>query len=678
MDLATEASRRPQDSRSSSTQSLVPSETNVQDQRRRLLLIFVHGFMGNETSFQSFPAHVHNLLTVLLKESHVVHTKVYPRYRSKRKISFARDDFSTWLRPHEADTTDVVLLGHSMGGLLTAEVALISDTDGKGLRHKILGTINFDVPFLGMHPGVVKSGLASIFAPAADPQNQQSGQAGSENFAPKRTDTLWEQQDPNYNPSFNNDVVLPMRKGWRNAFHFLHKHSSNINDLTTATKKLVTSHVEFGGAMANYTELKLRYGRIRALEEDNEEVRRSVIPALGGSLAVPRVRFINYYTASTGRAKKPKSPEGARNSNTESVQPQSVTSLLLGDASTLSNVSSQQQQLDSFASCGTNDGQAYKEDAQVQDWEEAAETLTIGQVARHDMSRSSTGKMTFARADGVSDLPDLPKPPPPLDVSFIQDPATKKLVVKEHARAVKAHEKAVKEREKAVRTRQALQSKSDQKSKDLICRANRAADSAATESAQQRLQLQAAKDDDDNNLTQSQREHLRLEKESIRVEREGRRMQGKTDLDEVTESPQNKTTGPSVGEDDFVSSDVAPEIVSLSNVSPSPSNRTSRSRSPLPATPTASNSTTSIHMDKAGQRHKDKSEKDRTFCALPPRDSNGQLDPTWVRVFMRDVDEVGAHCGLFFVDERYERLVGEVAERIEGWVKDDMNVWDVD
>ena len=38
---------------------------------------------------------------------------------------------------------------------------------------------------------------------------------------------------------------------------------------------------------------------------------------------------------------------------------------------------------------------------------------------------------------------------------------------------------------------------------------------------------------------------------------------------------------------------------------------------------------------------------------------------------MEGVDEVGAHCGLFFVDERYERMVGEVAETIEKWVHDD-------
>lgn len=38
---------------------------------------------------------------------------------------------------------------------------------------------------------------------------------------------------------------------------------------------------------------------------------------------------------------------------------------------------------------------------------------------------------------------------------------------------------------------------------------------------------------------------------------------------------------------------------------------------------------------------------------------------------MKGVDEVGAHCGLFFVDERYERLVGDVAGRVEGWVKEE-------
>jgi hypothetical protein len=86
---------RSNDPRSSSTHSLVPSESG-RDGRRTLLLVYIHGFMGNETSFQSFPAHVHNLLAITLAETHVVHTKIYPRYKSRKAIDFARDDFSTW------------------------------------------------------------------------------------------------------------------------------------------------------------------------------------------------------------------------------------------------------------------------------------------------------------------------------------------------------------------------------------------------------------------------------------------------------------------------------------------------------------------------------------------------------------------------------------------------------
>lgn len=83
-----------QDPRSSSTQSLVPVES--QSQKRTLLLIYIHGFLGNETSFRSFPAHVHNVLTVNLAKTHVVHTKIYPRYKSRKAIEYARDDFSHW------------------------------------------------------------------------------------------------------------------------------------------------------------------------------------------------------------------------------------------------------------------------------------------------------------------------------------------------------------------------------------------------------------------------------------------------------------------------------------------------------------------------------------------------------------------------------------------------------
>lgn len=63
----------------------------------------------------------------------------------------------------------------------------------------------------------------------------------------------------------------------------------------------------------------------------------------------------------------------------------------------------------------------------------------------------------------------------------------------------------------------------------------------------------------------------------------------------------------------------------------------------------------------------------RQFCNLPRHNEvDGKRDPTWVDVFMDGVDEVGAHCGLFAPGQHYERLVGDVATRIVGWVEYDM------
>lgn len=115
------------DPRTSSTESLTPSLPEYEEiERRILLVIYIHGFMGNDTSFQSFPAHVHQYLKLALSDSHVVHSKVYPRYKTYKTIEIARDNFSKWLEPLETPKTDVVLVGHSMGGLLAADIILMA------------------------------------------------------------------------------------------------------------------------------------------------------------------------------------------------------------------------------------------------------------------------------------------------------------------------------------------------------------------------------------------------------------------------------------------------------------------------------------------------------------------------------------------------------------------------
>ena len=184
-----------------------------------------------------------------------------------------------------------------------------------------------------MHPGVVASGLGSLSRPAPEspgpgypakrmpspnvqPSSATEGEhsaASSSYFNPLAggsttslpTDSSSSTalpavsplsfdlptNDPNYNPTFYNDIKLAQRKGWKSALHFINKHSDG---LVQATKSYVTSHLEFGGCLADYRGLKKRYANIRDLEDGREGV---------------RVRFVNYYTASTGRPKKAKKPE---------------------------------------------------------------------------------------------------------------------------------------------------------------------------------------------------------------------------------------------------------------------------------------------------------------------------------------------------------------------------------
>ena len=74
--------------------------------------------MGNETSFQSFPAHLHNLLSITLEDlDWGVNTKGYSKFKTRHKISVATEGFSGWLAQFENLNTDVILLRYSMGGV---------------------------------------------------------------------------------------------------------------------------------------------------------------------------------------------------------------------------------------------------------------------------------------------------------------------------------------------------------------------------------------------------------------------------------------------------------------------------------------------------------------------------------------------------------------------------------
>ncbi|KAL4888665.1 hypothetical protein BDV59DRAFT_188118 [Aspergillus ambiguus] len=247
--------------------------------KRRLLLVYIHGFMGSEASFHNLPAHVHNLLTGLLSDSHAVYTRIYPRYKSHGEIQTAAEQFSAWLSPHEADDLDVILLGHSLGGIVAADVALLQ-RDGQP-RHRILGLVNFDVPFLGLHPRVIPTGVSGSI-PKKDPATEDKLDGEQECSA-----SVPVTPNANFNPAFTNDVRLPERGFFRGIMHFVNKNTDNLS--RSIFNRLVSS-VTFAGCVSNYPELRQRYKRLVALETAEGNPRR--------------VRFVNYYTASTGRTSR--------------------------------------------------------------------------------------------------------------------------------------------------------------------------------------------------------------------------------------------------------------------------------------------------------------------------------------------------------------------------------------
>ncbi|KAF3389582.1 hypothetical protein F1880_003213 [Penicillium rolfsii] len=248
--------------------------------KRRLLLIYIHGFMGSEASFHEFPAHIHDLVTSLLDESHVVYTRIYPRYKSHGELQTAVTQFSAWLSPHEADDLDVILLGHSLGGILAADVALLQQ-DGRP-KHRILGLVNFDVPFLGLHPRVIPTGImGSVPRKDLAPEVQLAGEQELLGLEPAYKPVT---PSPNFDPPFRNDVRLVQRGFLKGVMHFVNKNADNLS--RSILDRLV-SPVKFANCVNNYSELRQRYRRLKNLED--------------AEYKPERVRFVNYYTTSTGR-----------------------------------------------------------------------------------------------------------------------------------------------------------------------------------------------------------------------------------------------------------------------------------------------------------------------------------------------------------------------------------------
>ena len=548
---------------------------------------------------------------------------------------------------------------------MSAEVALLN-------KHRILGTVNFDTPFLGMHPGVIASGLGSLFISAPErpapvpegngvevPSEQDArnsvspGNVGSESGSTTRlmpmesTSTMslptissgsldLPTKDPNYDPPFPNDVRLPQRTGWANALHFVNKHSDG---LAKATQAYVKSHLEFGGAMADYKGLKSRYTSLRALED---------LPAHDPA----RTRFTNYYTASTGRPKKPKSTPISRIQTDEfdnsTVQNEEVTrreSLGLAETQSLSNskisagapdestVTQGGAQVTDNNSLGgdahfTDDGRTSESSQDMEhvdptpmtDDELAKPRSHAGPAAPQSIlsTKPSISTIDDLSPPGLPPIPPMPEEPPAFAPTTYTDKDAQKLAEKDHARRIKAFQRAVKDRDKAISDRRKFLEKKEKEAR--------------------KEREKGLKDE---------------EKEKMKVMEKGEKERAKQEIEE------KKRTEKARAKEDEEQKRFEKKQAKAEREAQK------KAASDMPSLSKTSSMEVGVGNDgSCSERPK----RDKKFCMLPPK-INGVIDPCWVRVFMPGVDEVGAHCGLFFVDgERYRKFVVDVADRIEAWV----------
>jgi len=590
------------DPRTSSAQSLAPSEIDYQtaSRGRTLLLIYIHGFYGNDQSFQSFPYHVHSYLRQSLKESHVIHSKIYPRYKTYRAIEIARDNFSAWLAPHEGPNTDIILVGHSMGGILAADVVLMpnrSPYDRYPYKHRVLGIISLDCPFLGLHPGIVVAGLSSLFRSSSDQQNEEASSSATTPEPPSsvpagRQHTM----DPFFNPTFWNDNPFKEAPFVKRIMHFASKHKKE--GIVNATAKHVLSHLEYGGCLADFNGLNKRYAKIRELEDVDD------LAGLSGSQVQgdkARVRFVNYYTLSSGRKKPPKSP-GSGTPSQELLTP--ATSQNVDDGSLISRETTRESGESSFrasnVSISAGDQSEKGDSSAVSPMSRQSSIDPAGPSKNPNHEESLPGDLeqmslqqldptpifdeNLPEADRHVDLPPIPemsaRPTTP-NFDQYEDKDARRLVEKEHKQALKVHASQVKARNKAIRERAKIIDKRRAKSlKDQ--KTEEAADARSVQ-----------------------------------------------------------------------------ELIASSAAASTPSLQQQESNQ-------ASVATADSEVAEAA-----KPKKSKKFCTLP-RKQNDNGDPCWVDIYMDGMDEVSAHCGLFFPGPHYETLVGDVGARIIGWVQDDM------
>ncbi len=416
--------------------------------------------------------------------------------------------------------------------------------------------------------------------------------------------------------------------------HFARKHKPE--GLAIAAKNHILNHLEFGACLLNYVALNQRYDKLRRLEDvDDFDISsgQGGLPSLRKDV---RIRFVNYYTLSTGRPKnpatsvRPRSPDSARRGSGTHLRPGTASTPTSGrtsfdensrlstprisveDYSDSGRIEMLQTiSLDGPLPCSVGGATSSPPDVQGQEPSKLPEIPERESPKSPPVSQGGNGNSPSAKEEtspapdqdtlanlNLPPIPDMPEPPSLPDLSRFTNKDSYKQAEKEGKRAQKNYEQAVKDREKAIKERQKLVERQRKKAQKEVEKQVKEEEKKRKQEAAAQKKIEQAK-------------QAKQKETQSRTQQEQKRLEENGDEDELKQRLRQQK-------------------------------QTSR---PPP-------------------------EKELKFCTLP-RKTNGVRDPAWVEIHMEGVDEVGAHCGLFFAGPHYERLIGDVGSRIAGWVHND-------
>ena len=613
-----------------------------------------------------------------------------------------------------------------MGGILAAEVVLLQSPYSLGTRRHlgILGVVAFDSPFLGMHPGIIPSGIASLFRPAPTSAHSAAATGEESPAVEQELDPLFSQQ-----PKRNFTIVPSKKSGtpWESTIRFIGKHHEN---LTQATARYLTSHIEFGACLADPIGLRTRYTKIRRLEDGEK------LP--DGRL--DRVRFANYYTISYGCEKagavavKPPLPaEMANDRSFGTVEPGLGAAMLqtaaVGGGEGFASMSSHSRTTSDSSmrsmrelSPGRPDTASPRPESshswqhQHQDDVDGAKSLSA--ISKPEWARTEEGEtrrrpsvevipptpISPAAPDSLeAAFPPLSPPPTAPSLPEIPEDADRHLrkalekengrLLKEHERQLKEHAKLAEGREKAIaRVREGrekehakamcIAEKQRQKGMEGSDKGKDKDESERPEferwqqkgekeeqDHQKQVQDRLEQEHDHQKQIQKEEQDYLKQKQDHQQQEQGRQKQEQDRQKQIRKEEQDRQKQIRKAEQDRRKQIQKEEQDRQKQIQKAEQDRQKQIQK-------AEKARQKQEKDRQKQIQKEEQERQREqrqkLKKKPPRQRKFCITPlhpdqTWTPVEMEGVDEIGAHCGLFFVGDAYAKLVGDVAGRIEEW-----------